>query len=140
MAARKGASRGINGGYFVIGDADGTPGDLAGASILGGRVVSEAVDGRTDLLLGPAFPSVSALRDAQSVRASDGATRLLDGDNRKPGLVRSCGGSGGDAPTDARSTMSTAPTRASRSATRRCSGRAPNRATGSRRCSTRAVA
>jgi SPOR domain len=54
LAARKGALAGINGGYFVIGDADGTPGDLAGSSILGGRVVSEAVDGRTDLLLGPA--------------------------------------------------------------------------------------
>jgi hypothetical protein len=100
LAARKGAVAGVNGGYFVIGDADGTPGDLAGTSILGGRLVSEAVDGRTDLLLGPAFPSVRALRDAQTVRASDGASRLLDGDNRKPGLIRSCGGAGGDAPTE----------------------------------------
>jgi hypothetical protein len=100
LAARKGAVAGINGGYFVIGDADGTPGDLAGSSILGGRLVSEAVDGRTDLLLGPAFPSVSALWDSQSAHASDGATRLLDGDNRKPGLIRACGGSGGDAPTE----------------------------------------
>ena len=100
LAARKGAVAAVNGGYFVIGDADGTPGDLAGTSILNGRLVSEAVDGRTDLLLGPAFPSVSALSDSQSVRASDGATRLLDGDNRKPGLIRSCGGSGGDAPTE----------------------------------------
>jgi Phosphodiester glycosidase len=30
----------------VIGEADGTPGDLAGSSILHGRLVSEAVDGR----------------------------------------------------------------------------------------------
>ena len=100
LAARRGAVAGVNGGYFVIGDADGTPGDLAGSSILDGRFVSEAVDGRTDLLLGSAFPAVDALWDAQSVRASDGATRLLDGDNRKPGLIRACGGSGGDAPTE----------------------------------------
>jgi hypothetical protein len=100
LAARKHAVAGVNGGYFVIGDADGTPGDLAGSSILDGRLVSEAVDGRTDLLLGPVFPAVDALWDAQSVRASDGATRLLDGDNRKPGLIRACGGSGGDSPTE----------------------------------------
>jgi hypothetical protein len=47
----------------VIGDADGTPGDLAGSSILDGRLVSEAVDGRTDLVLGHRGPFVSALRD-----------------------------------------------------------------------------
>jgi hypothetical protein len=100
LAARQGALAGINGGYFVIGAADGTPGDLAGSSILDGQFVSEAVDGRTDLLLGPWYPSVDALSDAQSARSSDGAIRLLDGDNRKPGLIRACGGSGGDVATE----------------------------------------
>jgi SPOR domain len=74
LSARKGALAGINGGYFVIGEADGTPGDLAGSSILDGRVVSEAVDGRTDLVLGRRGPLVSALSDSQWVTASDGAT------------------------------------------------------------------
>ena len=100
LAARKGALAAINGGYFVIGAADGTPGDLAGSSILDGQLVSEAVDGRTDLLLGPWYPAVDALRDAESVRSSDGASRLLDGDNRAPGLIRACGGSGGDLVTE----------------------------------------
>src|SRR3954447_1806973 len=42
------ALAGLNGGYFTIGTADGTPGDPAGLSVLGGDLVSEAVDGRTD--------------------------------------------------------------------------------------------
>jgi Phosphodiester glycosidase/SPOR domain len=100
MTGRTGALAGVNGGYFVIGSADGTPGDLAGSSILDGRLISEAVDGRTDLFLRRNTPAVAALSDDQSVRASDGATRLLDGDNRGPGLIRACGGSGGDLPTE----------------------------------------
>jgi hypothetical protein len=100
IAARTRALAGVNGGYFVIGDADGTPGDLAGSSILRGHIVSEAVDGRTDLLLRRNVPAVAALSDDESVRASDGASRLLDGDNRRPGLIRACGGSGGDLPTE----------------------------------------
>src|SRR4051794_21747904 len=100
LAARHGALAAVNGGYFVIGDADGTPGDLAGASILAGRLVSEAVDGRTDLLLRAGRPSIGAVSDAQWGTASDGARRGLDGDNRKPGLIRACGGVGGDLPTE----------------------------------------
>jgi hypothetical protein len=100
MSARTHALAGVNGGYFVIGAADGTPGDLAGSSILDGRLVSEAVDGRTDLLLDRGRAVVSALSDAQSVTASDGAQRVLDGDNRAPGLIRACGGTGGDLPTE----------------------------------------
>jgi len=100
LSARYQALAGVNGGYFVIGDADGTPGDLAGSSILDGRVISEAVDGRTDLVLGPGAPWVTALSDVQSVASADGTTRVLDGENRKPGLIRACGGTGGDAPTE----------------------------------------
>ncbi|HWM07889.1 MAG TPA: phosphodiester glycosidase family protein [Solirubrobacteraceae bacterium] len=99
ISARRGAIAAINGGYFVIGDADGTPGDLAGSSILNGRLVSEAVDGRTDLLLRRHRAAVSALWDHRWVEASDGTQRLLDGENRRPGLIRACGGEGGDAPT-----------------------------------------
>ncbi|HEV2770233.1 MAG TPA: hypothetical protein VGV40_08640 [Solirubrobacteraceae bacterium] len=32
--------------------------------------------------------------------AADGATREVDGLNRKPGLIRGCGGTGGDLPTE----------------------------------------
>ena len=101
LSARRGALAAINGGYFVIGEADGTPGDLAGSSILDGQLISEAVDGRTDLVLSEGeAPSVTAISDVQSVTASDGATRVLDGVNRKPGLIRACGGTGGDSPTE----------------------------------------
>nr|MBA3794937.1 SPOR domain-containing protein [Rubrobacter sp.] len=51
ISARTGALAAINGGYFVIGPNDGTPGDLAGISVLEGDLVSEAVDGRTSLVL-----------------------------------------------------------------------------------------
>ena len=100
ISARHGALAAINGGYFVIGDGDGTPGDLAGSSILDGRLVSEAVDGRTDLLLRGRRATVGALWDHRSVEAAAGARPLLDGENRRPGLIRACGGEGGDAPTE----------------------------------------
>ena len=100
LSARRGALAGINGGYFVIGTADGTPGDLAGSSVLDGQVVSEAVDGRTDLILDSNRASIGALSDAAAVFASDGAARELDGFNRAPGLIRACGGTGGDLPTE----------------------------------------
>jgi hypothetical protein len=102
--ARTNALAGINGGYFVIGAADGTPGDLAGLSVIDGDLVSEAVDGRTDLVLPRADgggAAVEALATDLRARASDGAERLVDGRNRRPGLIRACGGDGGDAPTEA---------------------------------------
>ena len=103
LAARSGALAALNGGYFVIGSGDGTPGDLAGISMLNGGLVSEAVNGRTSLLVpGPsgAGTRVAALSTRLKVRSSDGGRREIDGLNRKPGLIRSCGGVGGDLPTE----------------------------------------
>ena len=103
ISARTDSLAAINGGYFVIGDNDGTPGDLAGISVLGGRLVSEAVDGRTSLVLPKGDgedADVAALSDSIGATASDGAKRTVDGRNREPGLVRGCGGEGGDAPTE----------------------------------------
>jgi hypothetical protein len=103
ISARTDSLAAINGGYFVIGDADGTPGDLAGISILDGDLVSEAVDGRTSLVLPEGDgegADIAALSDTISAISSDGAARLVDGKNRKPGLIRACGGEGGDAPTE----------------------------------------
>ena len=104
ISARTDSLAAINGGYFVIGPNDGTPGDLAGISVLDGDLVSEAVDGRTSLVLPEGDgegADVAALSDGISARSSDGARRLVDGKNRKPGLIRGCGGEGGDAPTEA---------------------------------------
>jgi hypothetical protein len=101
LAARVGATAAINGGYFVINATDGTPGDLAGISVVDGRLISEAVNGRAALTL--SSPSggaaVSRLETRLSVRASDGAARILNGVNRAPGLIRSCG-EPGDQPTE----------------------------------------
>ena len=103
LATRRGALGSLNGGYFVIGAANGTDGDLAGSSLLQGELVSEAVDGRTSLVLPDrsgegAF--VSVLSDRLAITATGGTRRELDGLNRVPGLIRGCGGSGGDVPTE----------------------------------------
>jgi Phosphodiester glycosidase/SPOR domain len=103
ISARTNSLAATNGGYFVIGPEDGTPGDLAGLSVLDGKPVSEAVDGRTDLVLPKgdgAGADVATLSDSYAASSSDGATREIDGLNRKPGLIRACGGEGGDVPTE----------------------------------------
>jgi hypothetical protein len=102
IAARTGAIAAANGGYFVVGPEDGTPGDLAGLSVIDGRLISEAVNGRTDLVVtdGPTVSArVARLSAIDAIASSDGAERELDGLNRVPGLIRSCGGVGGDEPT-----------------------------------------
>ncbi len=100
LARRTGAVASLNGGYFVIGAADGTPGDLAGVSMLDGELVSESVGDRTSLLLNERRAEVAPIRTRLRARASDGAVREIDGLNRKPGLIRGCGGTGGDLPTE----------------------------------------
>ena len=103
ISARTDALAATNGGYFVVDPTDGTPGDLAGISVLQGHLASEAVNGRTSLLL-PAGSGegadIAALSDTLSATASDGARREVDGLNRTPGLIRACGGVGGDQPTE----------------------------------------
>ena len=103
IAAGAAALAAINGGYFVIGSADGTPGDLAGISMIDGELVSEAVRTRTSLILPKPrgrHADVDSLTTYIRVAADDGARRVVDGLNRKPGLIRGCGGTG-DTPTDA---------------------------------------
>lgn len=105
MASRTGAPAAVNAGYFVVEEEDGTPGDLAGISVIDGRLVSEAVNGRTSLLLpggasGASGASVAVLSSEQDASAADGARRTIDGVNREPGLIRNCGGTGGDEPTE----------------------------------------
>jgi exopolysaccharide biosynthesis protein len=100
MVRRTGAELGINAGYFVIGEQDGTPGDLAGISVLDGELVSEAVNGRTSLLVRPNARADVATLDTALSATVDGRNMLVDGYNREPGEIRSCGGVGGDVPTE----------------------------------------
>ncbi|MFU2014964.1 phosphodiester glycosidase family protein [Peribacillus butanolivorans] len=94
ISARTGAIATVNGGYFVMGPSDGTEGDLAGASMIGGELISEAVNGRTSLVLSGNRAQIASVETKLSVTASDAAKRELDGLNRKPGLIRGCGGIG----------------------------------------------
>jgi hypothetical protein len=92
LGRRLAAVAAVNGGYFA---ADGNP---AGVLASAGALLSEPVGGRSALALG-AWRRVTALRFGGAI-AIDGATRLLDGVNRPPGLVPACGGRGGDRPTE----------------------------------------
>ncbi|WP_160118418.1 phosphodiester glycosidase family protein [Bacillus sp. V59.32b] len=94
LTVRTGALAAINGGYFVVGPSDGTEGDLAGVSMIGGKLISEAVNGRTSLVLTGKRARIASVETQLTVKASDGAKRELDGLNRKPGLIRGCGGIG----------------------------------------------
>ncbi|WP_051291488.1 phosphodiester glycosidase family protein [Fictibacillus gelatini] len=101
MAKRTQSIAATNGGYFVMDAKDGTPGDLAGISVHKGQLVSEAVNSRTSFILPNAKnnASISKVSTHLSIQSSDGAKRELDGMNRQPGFIRSCGGVGGDLPT-----------------------------------------
>ncbi|KZE66117.1 hypothetical protein AWM68_07005 [Fictibacillus phosphorivorans] len=95
MSKRTNALGGINGGYFVMGPKDGTEGDLAGISMIDGELVSEAVNGRTSLILNEKnLASISTASTKLSIQSSDDSDREIDGLNRAPGLIRGCGGIG----------------------------------------------
>ncbi|MFG6495103.1 phosphodiester glycosidase family protein [Fictibacillus sp. UD] len=95
MSKRLNALGGINGGYFVMGSKDGTEGDLAGVSMIDGELTSEAVNGRTSLILNEKnHGSISTVSTKLTIQSSDDSNREIDGLNRAPGLIRGCGGIG----------------------------------------------
>jgi Phosphodiester glycosidase len=100
MATAQGAIAAVNGGFF--GSQGIFDGDPIGALALAGALVSEPVAGRASLLLPPpdgGLARVAGLRFAGEVEAA-GLSRLLDGVNRARGLIASCGGRGGDRPSE----------------------------------------
>ena len=97
MALRTGSPAGVNGGYFVIGGAG--DGDPAGTVALEGRLISETVDGRTNLLLSGGGARLAEL-SFRGRAAIGGRARGLDGVDRVRGEIRNCGGRGGDLPTE----------------------------------------
>jgi hypothetical protein len=97
MARRRGAIAGVNGGFFVA-----KTGDPVGALAIGGRLVSESVDGRSSLLVPRSVgtpAAIAALGFRGSVRIA-GRRRHLDGVDRVRGEIPNCGGRGGDYPTE----------------------------------------
>ncbi|MFF1697832.1 phosphodiester glycosidase family protein [Streptomyces sp. NPDC058257] len=100
MAARDDALLGVNAGFFVMEGKDGVPGAAAGIAAYDGELQSAATGGRIAAVLrGDGLrPRLEKLSTELRVRAG-GASEVVDGVNRVPGLVRNCGGVGGDAPT-----------------------------------------
>jgi Phosphodiester glycosidase len=97
IARRRGAPAGVNGGYFVIGGPG--DGDPAGTFVEDGELISETIDGRTNLLLSGTGARLGVL-SFRGRAAIGGAARELDGVDRVRGQIRNCGGRGGDLPTE----------------------------------------
>lgn len=100
LALAAGATAATNAGYFVLDPKSGAPGDPAGVGVYDGRLLSETVGRRPALVLDDDArgTSVQRLRWSGSVTAR-GRRLVLDGIDRKPGLIRNCGGTADDLPT-----------------------------------------
>lgn len=100
LAASAGAIAGINAGFFVLDPKAGAPGDPAGAGVYGGRLLSEPVNGRPGLVFRDTGRHTTVTRLTWRGRVlGQGASQLLDGVDRVPGLIRNCGGTADDTPT-----------------------------------------
>ncbi|MGC4951408.1 phosphodiester glycosidase family protein [Streptomyces sp. DT224] len=101
LAAAQGASAAVNAGFFVLDPRSGAPGEPAGVGVYDGRLLSEAVNGRPALVVRDDGRGSHVTRLTwKGTVTGHGATRPLDGVNRVPGLIRNCGGTADDEPTD----------------------------------------
>jgi Phosphodiester glycosidase/SPOR domain len=93
LARRLGAVAAVNGGFFVVNEAGGTEGDLAGVSVQAGQVVSEAVNGRPAFFLDSANLKGAVVQGLTSVIRlnAGGETHPVTGLNRRPGILQNCG-------------------------------------------------
>jgi Phosphodiester glycosidase/SPOR domain len=100
LAALEHANVALNAGFFVFDPAAGAEGDPAGAGVYQGHLQSEPVGDRPVLVLHDRGRGTDIVRPSWpgSVRLP-GGTRVLDGLNRVPGLIRNCGGTLDDLPT-----------------------------------------
>ncbi len=84
MAKRAGAVAAVNGGFFSIRAPRAYSGDPTGISVVGGRLLSEAVPGRTAIVLRGRSARVTELDSIVMVKAPDGSTAKVTGVNRTP--------------------------------------------------------
>ena len=84
MASALGAIAGVNGGFFDINGPSLFSGDPLGVSVVSGELVSEAVDGRSALVLDGCDARVTEIATDVSVTVS-GRTRTIDALNRRAG-------------------------------------------------------
>lgn len=98
VATRTGSLVATNGSFFVITPGTGYLGDLEGVSVSDGRLVSEAINGKSAALLGKKV-QIGRVRTVIHAQSDDGASSIVDGLNRPNGKIFGCGGTGGDSPT-----------------------------------------
>ncbi|MEZ0076898.1 phosphodiester glycosidase family protein [Planotetraspora sp. GP83] len=84
MAASVKAIAGVNGGFFDIHTLTEFRGDPTGISVVGGKLLSEAVSGRAGLVLKGRTARVTELSSLVVARANDGAAVAVTGLNRVP--------------------------------------------------------
>ncbi|RJQ69618.1 phosphodiester glycosidase family protein [Pseudonocardiaceae bacterium YIM PH 21723] len=100
-AMAQGSLLAVNAGFFVMEPVDGVPGAAAGIAAYRGKLQSAATNGRIAAILrgNGLRPEFAHLRTRSTVKAG-ADTETIDGINRTPGVVRNCGGVGGDKPTE----------------------------------------
>ncbi|TKK84923.1 phosphodiester glycosidase family protein [Herbidospora galbida] len=81
MAKGSGAIAGVNGGFFDIHTGAAYRGDPTGISVVGGKLLSEAVEGRTAVVLKGRTARITELKSAVNV-AAGGALAPVAGVNR----------------------------------------------------------
>ncbi|MGW0810071.1 phosphodiester glycosidase family protein [Nonomuraea sp. NPDC002799] len=82
MAKAQGAVLGVNGGFFNIHTAKELRGEPVGASVVGGRLLSEAVPGRSAVVLRGRTAKITELKSTVVALSQDGARTEVNGINR----------------------------------------------------------
>lgn len=102
IARDAGALVAVNGSFFVMRDEEGVVGDVTGTAVFGGKLLSEAIRGRTTVIIENS-PEIALRFDSSPMPVvlnwSDGVLTEIDGVNRAIGLTRNCGNLG-DQPND----------------------------------------
>lgn len=84
MAKLNGAIAGVNGGFFNIHTVKEIKGDPMGVSVVGGKLLSEAVPGRSGLVINGRKVRITELKSTVTATSSDGAKTEVYGVNRAP--------------------------------------------------------
>jgi exopolysaccharide biosynthesis protein len=85
MAKRVGAIAAVNGGFFNIHTAKNLRGEPVGISVVDGRLLSEAVVGRSALILKGRTARITELKTTTTATSSDGEKSTINGVNRMAG-------------------------------------------------------
>ncbi len=82
MAKRQGAIAAVNGGFFNIHTDKNLRGEPVGVSVVDGRLLSEAVDGRSALILKDRSARITEVKTTVTATSPDGERTTINGVNR----------------------------------------------------------